>query len=668
MTNTNTPTPLWQPDEQWITKTPLSAYQRWLTQTRDLSFVDYAELWSWSVNDLDGFWSSIWDYFGIHADGNPRPALAAEQMPGASWFPNVKLNYAEQALVGVGPPQPGDRSLPALLAYSESSAAPGLAMQSINRGELADQVAQVAGALRELGVTAGDRVVGYVTNTPEALVAMLAAASLGAIWSSCAAEFGVASVVDRFQQIEPKVLFAVNGYRFNGKYHDRSGALQAIQSGLPTLEATLLLPGEAGNTGSELSQTRLWGDICGPSLPVPELTFERVPFDHPLWILYSSGTTGIPKAIAHSHGGNVIEHIKVLALHQGVTRAKPFFWFTTAGWMVWNLAASALLLKAPVVIYDGNPAFPTLDTLWRITEETEATCLGASAAFFQGCEKAGLKPGQAHDLKSLETLISTGSPLSPQGFEWIYSAVKQDLWLTSASGGTDVCSAFVGGVPGHAVYSGEIQGASLGAAVYAFNDAGEAVIDEVGELVLTRPMPSMPPFFWNDTDGKRYQESYFDMWPGVWRHGDFIKFTARGSCIIYGRSDSTLNRKGVRIGTAEIYNSLETLPQLQDSMVTERSGGDGQSLMVLFIVLGDGVSLDDQLRTLLSEHLRQSLSPRHVPDEIYAVLAIPYTLTGKKMEVPVRRLLAGVAQSQALSRDAMANPEALDGLLAAIKE
>jgi acetoacetyl-CoA synthetase len=525
--------------------------------------------------------------------------------------------------------------------------------------ELHDQVAALAAGLRSLGVERGDRVVAYIPNAPEALIAFLAVASLGATWSSCSPDFGAESVIDRFAQIEPKVLIAVDGYRYGGKDFERTDTVARLQQEMSSLQKTVLFPylNEEPDT-SGLEDTILWDELLSENEGA-ELRFEQVPFDHPLWVLYSSGTTGLPKALVHGHGGVLLEHLKKLSLHMDVKPGDPFFWFTTTGWMMWNIVASSLLVGGTSLLYDGSPGYPDMNTMWEFAEKTGMTCFGASASYLTGCKDAGIEPGKDYDLSALRAIGSTGSPLPPEGFEWVYEHVK-DLWLFSTSGGTDLCTAFVGGVPLLPVHTGELQCRSLGASVHAFDEEGIPVVEEVGELVITEPMPSMPLFLWGDESGERYEESYFEMYPGVWRHGDWIKITERGSAVIYGRSDSTINRGGIRMGTAEIYRAVNEVPQIQDSLVVDVPKEEGESVMPLFVVLEEGEELDDELKKEISTSIRENCSPRHVPNYIYEIEEIPQTLNGKKLEVPVKKILAGEPADEAASKDSLSNPDSLD--------
>ncbi|MBO0686099.1 MAG: acetoacetate--CoA ligase, partial [Candidatus Dormibacteraeota bacterium] len=536
---------LWEPSEEQKRATNLARYMDWLATTRGLHFGDYQELWRWSVTDLEAFWASIWDYFQVGPPGAYQRVLADPHMPGARWFEGAELNYAARALKR----RDGH---PALLFRSEAHGLDRL--QTVTYAELAERVAAVRAGLRRLGVARGDRVVAYLPNIPEAVIGFLAAASLGATWSSCSPDFGTRAVVDRFRQIEPKVLLAVSGYCYNGRDIDRSRELADIRRSLPTLTATVVV--DSGVALGAPEGAVPWEELA--SRP-GALEFEPVPFDHPLWVLYSSGTTGLPKGIVHGHGGIVLEHLKALSLHQDLSGEDRFFWFTTTGWMMWNYLAGALLIGATAVLFDGSPGHPDLGTLWELAQDARVTYFGTSAPYIQGCMKAGIEPGRRFDLSSLRALGSTGAPLSPEGFRWVVEQVKADIPVESVSGGTDCCAAFVQSCPLLPIRAGELQCAALGAEVKAFDLNGRAVVDEVGELVITAPMPSMPLYLWNDPDGSRYQESYFAMYPGVWRHGDWIKITERGSAIIYGRSDSTLNRGGVRMGTSEFYRVVEEL-------------------------------------------------------------------------------------------------------------
>ena len=644
------PEKLWEPSAELIERSRLREYMGWLESERGLKLDDYEALWRWSVSDLEAFWSSIWDFFGVQADGGYERVLASHAMPGAEWFAGTSLNYAEHVFAGK------DDDETAILHASELRE-----LGELSWGELRAQVAATAAGLRGLGVERGDRVVAYMPNIPEAIVAFLATASIGAVWSSCSPDFGPASVVDRFAQIEPKVLFAVDGYRYGGKDFDRRETLAQLQKAMPSLIKTVVLPYLDRNPNlSGLREAIRWdellasGEGAGPS-------FERVPFDHPLWVLYSSGTTGLPKAIVQSQGGILLEHLKKLHLHVDAHPGDRLFWFTTTGWMMWNFLVSGLLTRAAIVLYDGNPGHPDMGVLWNLAERAGVTMFGTSASYIAACMKADVEPGAGRDLSRLGAVGSTGSPLSPEGFDWIYEHLGADTWLFSTSGGTDLCTAFVGGVALLPVYRGELQGRALGAAVEAWDEDGNPVIDEVGELVVTEPMPSMPVFFWGDDEEQsRYRASYFEHYPGVWRHGDWIEITSRGTAVIYGRSDSTINRSGIRMGTSEIYRAVLGLDEIVEALVVDIPRPGTEGWMPLFVVLREGATLDDELRKEIAKRVRSQCSPRHVPDEVFAIAEVPRTLSGKILEVPVKRILMGTPPEQAASRDSLVNPAALD--------
>jgi acetoacetyl-CoA synthetase len=642
------PKTLWSPSADRMAASRIRAYMEWLSEKRHLRFVTYDDLWRWSVSDLSAFWRSIADYFQVRWHHPPSETLRSRHMPGAEWFPGGTLNWAEHLLAG-------EDSTVAVLYRSETGE-----RAEWTFGALRDQVARVRAGLVRLGVARGDRVVGYLGNTPEAVAAVLATASLGAVWSSCPPEFGGSAVVDRFLQIEPRVLLAHDGYPYNGRFFDRSSTVAEIRSRLQSLETTVLL----GRSEEGASGTLSWDEFTSRSEP---LAFEPVPFAHPLWILYSSGTTGLPKALVHGHGGILLEHLKQLALQNDLGRGDRFFWFTTTGWMMWNYLISGLAVGSTVVLYEGAPGHPDLGALFRFAAEEGITYFGTSAPFLLACRKAGLAPGAEVDLGALRSVGSTGAPLPEEGFEWVYTSLKENVALGSISGGSDVCTAFVGACPLRPVRSGEIQAIGLGTAAQAFDEMGRAVLDEVGELVITEPMPSMPVCLWGDPEGTRYRESYFETYPGVWRHGDWVRFDAGGHSVIYGRSDSTLNRGGVRMGTAEFYRVVDTLPEIRDALVIESGRRGEEGKLWLFLVLEEARELDGDLIARLRATLRESLSPRHVPDEIRAVPDLPRTLSGKKLEVPIRRLLSGVSEERALDRGTLANPESLAPLLAAAR-
>lgn len=646
---------LWAPSLARAERARLTDYAVWLRQRRGRSFTEYEALWRWSVETPGAFWHSIWDYFGVRAHQAPEaPVAGSLEMPGTRWFPGATLNYAEHALAGA------DEHL-ALIHWDEEGE-----RGRMTRRELAGAVARARAGLMALGVRRGDRVAAFLPNGPEALIAFLATASLGAVWSSCSPEFGVPAVLDRFTQIEPKVLVVTDGYVHGGRRFDRREAALEIAAALPSLEALVTVDrlGGAFDAPSDGPRLMSWEALLARTQP---LTFEAVPFDHPLWILYSSGTTGLPKAIVQGHGGILLEHLKALALHCDLGPDDRFFWFTTTGWMMWNFLIGGLLLRCPIVLYEGSPGFPDLGALWRMAEAARLTYFGTSAPFLLSCRKQGLVPREEADLSRLRGIGSTGAPLPAEGFGWVYEAVSSDLLLGSVSGGTDVCTAFVLSAPWLPVHAGEIQCRGLGCDVQAFDPEGRPVVGQVGELVLTRPIPSMPVAFWNDPGGERLRAAYFETFPGVWRHGDWVKFTERGSCVIYGRSDSTLNRGGVRMGTSEFYRVLDALPEVVDALVIDTGGLDREGALYLFVVLAEGARLDAGLEDRIRRHLRARLSPRHVPDAIHAVDEVPYTLSGKKLEVPVKRILAGTPPERAASRDTLRNPEALDAFVALLE-
>ena len=644
---------LWEPDQQTVHDARISHFMRWLEDRHVLRPGRYEDLWRWSVSDPGAFWAAVWNYFDVLGDRGPGPVLTGGVMPDVQWFTGATLNYARNALRTAWT-DPGRTAI-----IFDSERAKG---GSLSYSELASEVARVARGLRILGVGRGDRVAALLPNVPEAVIGLLAAASLGAIWSSCSPDFGARSVIDRFAQIEPKVLIACDGYVYNGKEYARAEMTDDVVAALPGPPAvvTVNLIGQAqsrpGATPWEaLGVVKGDGEVGGQREP----EFEEVPFDHPLWVVYSSGTTGLPKPIMHGHGGIVLEHLKALAFHQDLRPGDIFTWYTTTGWMMWNYLAGGLLAGLTIVLYDGSATYPATDRLWRLAAEHGVTYLGVGAPYLVACMKAGLRPGDEVDLSALRAIGSTGSPLPPEAFGWVYERVKKDLLLGSFSGGTDLCTGFVGPCPLLPVRAGIISGRCLGAEVEAYDDDGRPVTGQVGELVITQPMPSMPVGFWNDPGGVRYRESYFDTYPGVWRHGDWIEFLPDGGCVIYGRSDATLNRGGVRMGTSEFYRVVEGFPEIADSLVvdTGRLGAEGR--LILYVLPAAGHELDDDLAARLRAALRSQLSPRHVPDEIHQVPGIPRTLSGKKLEVPVRKILLGTEPERAADPNAMANPEVL---------
>jgi acetoacetyl-CoA synthetase len=630
---------LWRPTPERAARSTLARYMRWLQDERGLAFADYAELWKWSVGELEEFWASLVEFFDVRFSEGGETVLGERSMPGAEWFPGARCSFAEHVFRGKR-----DEDI-AIRHASELRS-----LDSWTWGRLRAETAAVVAGLRASGVGEGDRVVAYMPNIPETVAAFLACASIGATWSSAAPEFGARSVIDRFAQITPKVMLAIDGYRYGGKDFDRSQIVERIAAQIPGLERVVRF-GYLDGTG--------WEDgFLGDSSS--ELSFAPLPFDHPLWILYSSGTTGLPKPIVHGQGGILIEVVKNGHLHLDAQQGDRLFWFSTTGWMMWNYLVGVLLTDASIVLFDGNPGYPSLDVLWDLAADAGVTTFGTSAAYIAGCLKAGTKPADGRDLSALKAVGSTGSPLSPEGFRWIYDELGADTWLASSSGGTDVCTAFVCGVPVLPVYMGEIQARALGAAVESFDPDGKPLIDDVGELVITQPMPSMPIFLWGDEDGSRMIDSYYSMYPGIWRHGDWIKITPRGTAIIYGRSDSTINRGGVRMGTAEIYAAVLDIDEVVDAVVVDlpREGTDGW--MPLFVVLRQGVMLDDALVGEIRRRIREDCSPRHIPNEIRQIAAVPRTLSNKVLEVPVKRILMGTPAEEAASRESLANPEALD--------
>ena len=647
----STPTP------ETVERARITDYARWLSSTLGVSVGgDYTSLWTWSVEQPAEFWASIWEYFDVLGERGTGPVITGQVMPEISWFSDFRVNYARNALrAAITDP---DRT--ALIHRSEAGHS-----GTVSYGQLDQHVAALRAALVDLGVGLGDRVAAYLPNSPQALIGLLAAASLGAIWTSCSPDFGVTAVVDRFAQVAPKVLIAVDGYVYNGKSFDRRPEVTAIAGALPGLEAVITVD-YLGTDGFETRlpvPSRSWESILRDRAGELTTKFTEVAFSHPLWVLYSSGTTGLPKPIVHGHGGIVLEHLKALGLHQDIGPGDVFFWYTTTGWMMWNYLAGALLAGATAVAFDGSATHPGPGELWRLAAQTGVTYFGAGAPYLVTGMKAGLRPAAEHDLSRLRGVGSTGSPLPPEAFEWVYEAVAPGaapgFALGSYSGGTDVCTGFVGPSPLLPVRQGIIAGPCLGAKVEAFDSAGEPVIGEVGELVLTAPLPSMPVGFWGDESGERYRSSYFADFPGVWRHGDWIMILPDGGCVIYGRSDATLNRGGVRMGTSEFYRVVEEFGEVADSLVIDTGTLGTEGRLVLYLVLAPGFSLGDELAAKIKSALRSALSPRHVPDELIQVPGVPRTLSGKKLEVPVRKILTGTPVSEAADPDSLANPEVL---------
>jgi len=648
---------LWKGDAAWNSTAQPALFMDWLRRERGRDFAGYADLQAWSTADIDGFWAAIWDYFDIISDNGYDAVLGRRDMPGAEWFPGSRVNYAEHILRR----ETADPGRTVIHHLSETRP-----LDSMSWGELGGKVRILATRLREMGVVPGDRVVSYMPNIPETIVACLAVTAIGAIWSSAAPEFGVKTVADRFSQIAPKVIFAADGYRFAGKDFARAKEIGEIISGLPSLETVVWLdylggiarPGARGKTFID------WEDVtAGAPVAPQDFRYERVAHDHPLWILFSSGTTGLPKAIVHSHVGVIVEHYKSAAFHLNLDASSCMFFYSTTGWVMWNTLAWGPLMGGKVVLYDGSPTHPGPDLLWKLAADTGATSFGSSPTFVENMRKLGIRPGERYDLSALDNIFLAGSPATPETYAWCYDAVKKDMWVTSQSGGTEFASGIVGGSPLLPVYAGEIQSPCLGVDVRVFDDEGKELHDAVGEMVIVQPMPSMPIFMWGDKDFAKYREAYFDTFPGIWRHGDFMKINPHGGCFVYGRSDSTLNRFGVRIGSAEIYRTLENVPEVEDSLIVCIEEPGGGFYMPLFVSLKDGVAFDDALLAQIRNRLRTERSPRHVPDEVHAVPQIPYTLTGKKMEVPVRKLLMGWPVEKAYSPDAMRAPAAMDWFL-----
>lgn len=636
---------LWKPSSRFVNESHLKAYENWLAKNHDLHFSTYEKMWEWSVHEIDAFWQSLWQFFAIISHSEYRSVRSTEKMPSNQWFQGAALNYAEHIF------RMKSDDWPALIFASESGST-----EKISWAELEQKTAAVRAFLIEQGIEKGDRVAAYIPNIPDAIILFLAVNSLGAVWSCCSPDFGVRTVIDRFSQIEPKILFAATGYVYNGKTHSRTEEIKQIKEQLSTLQNTVLIP-YAANEGVDEKKWTHWDEIIENKNS--ELSFEPVDFNHPIWVLYSSGTTGKPKAITHSHGGVLLEHLKYMHFNNDVHPGENFFWFTTTGWMMWNFLQASLLAGATAVLYDGSPAQPSLNTLWKLTEDLPIHHFGTSAPYLVACMKEGLNPGEQFDLSRLRSIGSTGAPLPPEAFDWIYQSVSKDVWLCSMSGGTDVCTAFVGGIPSKPVKRGLIQGRALGCDLHAFDENGEAIYDSLGEMVIKKPMPSMPIYFWGDENHMRYRASYFEKFEGKWCHGDWIKLFEDGQLVIQGRSDATLNRKGIRIGTAEIYSIVNKISGIRDSLIVNIEDESGEDYMPLFVKLDPNFSVDE-ISDQVIRKLKQDGSPRHIPDEIIAVEDIPYTLSGKKMEVPVKKVLMGLEAGKEMNKDAVRNPEAME--------
>lgn len=654
---------LWEPDGAGLANARIADFAAFVGRRHDVDVSDYAALWSWSVEQLGPFWQAVWDYFGVHSDTDPGPALMSVEMPGAQWFPDALINYVDQVF------KRESAERPAILDLDERRDAVELTWAELRR-----QTAALAHTLRRHGVGRGDRVVGYLPNIPEAVIAFLATASIGATWAACGQDYAAPAAVDRLGQLEPVVLVTADGYRFGGKDRPQLDAVRQVREGIPSLRQTILVsrlglepqpdgvPGDgetrADGTGGSGSGGWLgWADATAGE---HELAPEGVPFDHPLWVVFSSGTTGLPKGIVHGHGGVVLEHLKATVLQSDLGPEDVFFWFTSPSWMMWNFQVAGLLAGSTIVTYDGSPSSPSPDALWELAARHRVTFLGTSPGYVLACEKAGAHPAADHDLSALRTVGVTGATLPASSARWLMREVGERVQIASISGGTDVVTAFIGAAPTVPVWAGELSARYLGVALAAYDEEGREVIGQVGELVITKPMPSMPVRFWNDPDGARYLDAYFHRYPGIWRHGDWVLITDRGSVEVHGRSDSTLNRNGIRMGSADIYQAVDTLPEIAESMVLGIEQPGGGYWMPLFVVLRDGVLLDDGLRERIRTAVREQASPRHVPDEIRQAPGIPHTRTGKKLEVPVKRLLMGADPDTTIDRTAVDDPALID--------
>ncbi len=642
---------LWSPSSERVASSNLTDYMGWLKNHKDLSFSDYDSLWQWSVDDIEGFWESIWEYYRIDSSEPYQQVLEKRVMPGANWFAGARINYAKEVLKNE------QRFSTALLYLNEQTS-----LQSYSWARLGREVRLLAQELRRLGVKKGDRVAAYITNVPEAVVGLLACASIGAVWSSCSPDFGKGGIVDRLSQIDPKVLLCTNGYQYGGKVFDRSDSLKEIIEALPTLTRVILVPYLAPAESSvDLGDVTLWPDLMNQDDVDPEtFEFEMVPFDHPLWILYSSGTTGLPKAITHSQGGILLEMKKAVGLMMDLKPEEKLFFFTTTGWMMWNFLVSSLLQGVCPVLYDGNPAYPNPDVLWKMAQDSKTSFFGSSPTYVDIMNRSGIVPGERFDLSNLKTVMLAGSPVSPECNAWFYENVKKDIWIAAGSGGTDCCTGFVGGVVTKPIYAGEMQAPALGVAARAFNEKGQPVVDEVGELVMTQPMPSMPLYFWGDNENQRYLSSYFEEYPGVWCQGDMFRINKRNGCFVLGRSDATLNRQGIRIGTAEIYRSVIQLEEVEDALVVSLDLPEQKFFMPLFVKMKPDIDLDSEIEQKIVKKIRSEYTPRHVPDKIIAVKKIPKTTSGKRMEVPVKKILMGTPAEKAANVSVMEDVGALE--------
>ncbi|HMQ47554.1 MAG TPA: acetoacetate--CoA ligase [Saprospiraceae bacterium] len=640
---------IWHPSEDFTANSSLRQFEQWLQQQHQLQFSDYESMWQWSTAQEGLFWEYIWQYFEVLHDGSYSKVMSEDPMPFTKWFEGTSLSYAEHLF------RFKNEDRPALIFKAE-----GKAPEKISWSALEKQVKALQAFLHERGIGQGDCVAAYLPNIPQAIVAFIAVNAVGATWSCCSPDFGVNTVIDRFAQIEPKLLIAADGYRYNGKPFDRTEEVAQIAGQISSIQETILISYLKPTAENDALPYPSWANLIHSYSHDGSITFQRVPFNHPIWVLYSSGTTGKPKAITHSSGGVLLEHLKYMAFHNDVHEGENFFWFTTTGWMMWNFLQASLLVGATPVLYDGSPGYPTMNALWELAAELPIHHFGTSAPYIMACMKSHIQPGQTYDLSRLRSIGSTGAPLPEDGFKWVYENISEQVWLCSMSGGTDVCTAFVGGCPYKPVYVGHIQCRALGCALQAYDENGQATIDSLGEMVIEKPMPSMPIFFWNDTNHKRYKDSYFDVYPGKWRHGDWIQLYEDGSLVIHGRSDATLNRKGIRIGTAEIYGVLDKIPGIKDSLVLNLEKPNGDDIMPLFIMVKEDSTDLELIRQTINTTLKQECSPRHVPDFIEVVPDIPYTLSGKKMEVPVKKILLGMDIRQSLNRDAVRNPAALD--------